>query len=106
MIRRPPRSTLFPYTTLFRSGDRHLAVLHRDTIHEARELEREMGHVELTVLEQLGRLDQLNALLGEHALHEIAGEPIVSRRSEERRVGKVCRSRMLLYHKQEIIEVT
>src|SRR3712207_6965796 len=24
MIRRPPRSTLFPYTTLFRSGDRDL----------------------------------------------------------------------------------
>src|SRR2546426_9115567 len=24
MIRRPPRSTLFPYTTLFRSGTRHL----------------------------------------------------------------------------------
>src|SRR3989475_11258700 len=23
MIRRPPRSTLFPYTTLFRSGDRY-----------------------------------------------------------------------------------
>src|SRR3712207_7261066 len=23
MIRRPPRSTLFPYTTLFRSHDRH-----------------------------------------------------------------------------------
>src|SRR5260221_11918023 len=25
MIRRPPRSTLFPYTTLFRSPDRRLA---------------------------------------------------------------------------------
>src|SRR3712207_7000670 len=25
MIRRPPRSTLFPYTTLFRSDDRHEA---------------------------------------------------------------------------------
>src|SRR5689334_23407927 len=25
MIRRPPRSTLFPYTTLFRSGPRALA---------------------------------------------------------------------------------
>src|SRR5688572_31956540 len=25
MIRRPPRSTLFPYTTLFRSGARRLA---------------------------------------------------------------------------------
>src|SRR3712207_7427137 len=24
MIRRPPRSTLFPYTTLFRSGSEHL----------------------------------------------------------------------------------
>src|SRR6201985_3977747 len=36
MIRRPPRSTLFPYTTLFRSGpvsnvaDRHLARLQRE----------------------------------------------------------------------------
>src|SRR3712207_6947681 len=27
MIRRPPRSTLFPYTTLFRSGYRRRAVL-------------------------------------------------------------------------------
>src|SRR5256885_12611583 len=26
MIRRPPRSTLFPYTTLFRSGDGEVAV--------------------------------------------------------------------------------
>src|SRR2546430_10363706 len=31
MIRRPPRSTLFPYTTLFRSpGDGELYVRHRD----------------------------------------------------------------------------
>src|SRR3712207_6864631 len=31
MIRRPPRSTLFPYTTLFRSPPAHLAVdLHGD----------------------------------------------------------------------------
>src|SRR3712207_8945971 len=27
MIRRPPRSTLFPYTTLFRSGDYDIMVL-------------------------------------------------------------------------------
>src|SRR5690348_17543915 len=26
MIRRPPRSTLFPYTTLFRSGVKRLAI--------------------------------------------------------------------------------
>src|SRR5205809_5751869 len=28
MIRRPPRSTLFPYTTLFRSGSAHRAAGH------------------------------------------------------------------------------
>src|SRR6266550_2827922 len=28
MIRRPPRSTLFPYTTLFRSNDRRRAYVH------------------------------------------------------------------------------
>src|SRR3989442_11455551 len=36
MIRRPPRSTLFPYTTLFRSLALHLdasAVLLRQTVH-------------------------------------------------------------------------
>src|SRR5260370_29205715 len=29
MIRRPPRSTLFPYTTLFRSPDRRASGAHR-----------------------------------------------------------------------------
>src|SRR3712207_9468617 len=33
MIRRPPRSTLFPYTTLFRSGQVGLVVLSRDHVH-------------------------------------------------------------------------
>src|SRR5690348_18166350 len=31
MIRRPPRSTLFPYTTLFRSGDRGAGGARRGT---------------------------------------------------------------------------
>src|SRR3712207_8488023 len=29
MIRRPPRSTLFPYTTLFRSPQLHVGAVHR-----------------------------------------------------------------------------
>src|SRR3712207_7433070 len=33
MIRRPPRSTLFPYTTLFRS--RQLAAAHEELVHAA-----------------------------------------------------------------------
>src|SRR3712207_1256103 len=37
MIRRPPRSTLFPYTTLFRSenpGERHSRVIINGHVHE------------------------------------------------------------------------
>src|SRR5690242_21455060 len=30
LIRRPPRSTLFPYTTLFRSGINHIALVCSD----------------------------------------------------------------------------
>src|SRR3712207_9584205 len=33
MIRRPPRSTLFPYTTLFRSGKPGLLFLHGNGAH-------------------------------------------------------------------------
>src|SRR2546426_3360113 len=32
MIRRPPRSTLFPYTTLFRSHQRHAEILPRELL--------------------------------------------------------------------------
>src|SRR2546422_8182352 len=37
MIRRPPRSTLFPYTTLFRSRKRGLAGRHRTVLHVRRD---------------------------------------------------------------------
>src|SRR5256885_11819736 len=44
MIRRPPRSTLFPYTTLFRSFANR-KVLHRQIRHaEHREHRRDVGH--------------------------------------------------------------
>src|SRR3989441_8148858 len=36
MIRRPPRSTLFPYTTLFRSRDHRLDVAQREQPAEGR----------------------------------------------------------------------
>src|SRR2546423_7197465 len=38
MIRRPPRSTLFPYTTLFRSADPALPLPERDRPDPARRL--------------------------------------------------------------------
>src|SRR3712207_7206189 len=51
MIRRPPRSTLFPYTTLFRS-DVHHAVGSRD---------RRDAHVRRAPPARLRRLDQAGA---------------------------------------------
>src|SRR5256885_13292798 len=43
MIRRPPRSTLFPYTTLFRSAPRHVAAA--DVLEEVGEDRRPVGGV-------------------------------------------------------------
>src|SRR5687767_15512343 len=39
MIRRPPRSTLFPYTTLFRSAENVLAVVQHEQRVDAREMQ-------------------------------------------------------------------
>src|SRR2546422_5263865 len=51
MIRRPPRSTLFPYTTLFRSQRRHgrerLGVLGLET---GREVQQGKGGILLSIL--------------------------------------------------------
>src|SRR3712207_7521705 len=41
MIRRPPRSTLFPYTTLFRSRPGHLDLRPEHRLHEA---DRNLNH--------------------------------------------------------------
>src|SRR2546429_6013541 len=54
MIRRPPRSTLFPYTTLFRSRDidfnpfekKRLVDKMRGTVERLQSLEREAGRLE------------------------------------------------------------
>src|SRR3989442_6519727 len=46
MIRRPPRSTLFPYTTLFRSGRHELdemAGLEADFLHGERRVVRDLA---------------------------------------------------------------
>src|SRR5256885_8216279 len=61
MIRRPPRSTLFPYTTLFRSK------------------ERELERVRL----RFGMLFQSGALLASQTVGENVALPLLQHRSEE-----------------------
>src|SRR2546425_12019710 len=102
MIRRPPRSTLFPYTTLFRS-------LRGADFQLEPEVEPLLG-VEIVLdapgggrlaARQRGRaLGQTRHVEVEHQLPRvrIPGEGAVAGRSEERRVGKECRSRWSPYH--------
>src|SRR2546425_12460084 len=106
MIRRPPRSTLFPYTTLFRSvsacaelftkpGDVHLVVLGSP----------EDPAAIAPLVKQHGPVPRLE-LLGLRHLHEptdfvyrdAGAAAALAARSEERRVGKECRSRWSPYH--------
>src|SRR3712207_9573986 len=110
MIRRPPRSTLFPYTTLFRSSEgsctletstltiRGLRLKHQGTgclyslnCREGKfsETLRSCKHkkrAETTTPQPLIHLTQ-----GYYLSRSLA-------RSEERRVGKECRSRWSPYH--------
>src|SRR3989449_10768033 len=99
MIRRPPRSTLFPYTTLFRSAGGGEGRGGGDVVHGHR------GGVlgEAVVLVDDPALHGEEAVVGEGAAGRGAragggvgrrGQRAVrATRSEERRVGEECRSR-------------
>src|SRR3989454_12472303 len=139
MIRRPPRSTLFPYTTLFRS-------VYEQILSDLRYAEANLGYVtkdygrvtkgavqHLMAKVYLTRLRDTNAVVDEAAKQQAGdfanaadyalrvinsgqyqllprfadvfafnnernAEVIWSVRSEERRVGKECRSRWSPYH--------
>src|SRR2546422_11607459 len=99
MIRRPPRSTLFPYTTLFRSIDLAAEPVARERQHDQCRDGDEVADVAHPVVVR----PLLRGAGGEEAIarvgaHDGAAEHDVRDRSEERRVGKECRSRWSPYH--------
>src|SRR5690242_21669159 len=100
MIRRPPRSTLFPYTTLFRS------VVFAEATHDAvaaeivQRLADEVVALARVALQRLDLTDEpVEVLLGGGLIRGNGTlEAAIETRSEERRVGKECRSRWAPYH--------
>src|SRR3712207_8345804 len=62
MIRRPPRSTLFPYTTLFRSNGRASYA----------ELARQVGLSSPAVHERVGKLEAAGVITGYRAMVNLA----------------------------------
>src|SRR5256885_13367462 len=101
MIRRPPRSTLFPYTTLFRSeaGIRMLALV--NDLLDVAKLESAVGtiHVERTDLRSLIRpvVRELEPQQ-QQKLIDLRLELDDTPRSEERRGGEEGRSRWAPEH--------
>src|SRR3712207_9046649 len=111
MIRRPPRSTLFPYTTLFRSFCKFYVVFGGESVGHPASAEfsaagdHEPGGVGGEEWGSAGH--HLEA--GEWASQGVPDDDPQARgwprrgaaavaRSEERRVGKECRSRWSPYH--------
>src|SRR5256885_15039724 len=78
MIRRPPRSTLFPYTTLFRSAMQTLVIV----------------PAMMSCLRPVALTAATNSGLSQALISPLRA----TYRSEERRVGKECRSRWSPYH--------
>src|SRR2546422_11289625 len=98
MIRRPPRSTLFPYTTLFRSLLRrqgHILILLEDFREPLAARKLSLRHFIKLIGAKL-RKGRKFAVLS-HIETQRTGH-LPHRRSEERRVGKECRSRWSPYH--------
>src|SRR3989449_8291274 len=98
MIRRPPRSTLFPYTTLFRSPPQ---IVHRPLRHDPAMLED--GDA---VAHRLGDLQRVRAHQhGAAARHELAEDRSEEHTSElQSRLHLVCR--LLLEKKKNKIQTS
>src|SRR5256885_17194568 len=109
MIRRPPRSTLFPYTTLFRSGENGRACARPEPVPpmDPDALSWQRRQQEIIAFAQArpeqGARDRspfttysyIDVLRGRIPAAAFRGKYV---RSEERRVGKECRSRWSPYH--------
>src|SRR5947207_11770667 len=87
MRRRPPRSTLFPYTTLFRSRLRDLR--------RARERRGPAGQVDVArVLHAAGRV--LGAAIRGHEVHAVCGVGCVQERRRDRKSTRLNSSHTVI----------
>src|SRR2546430_17507470 len=107
MIRRPPRSTLFPYTTLFRSGSTGALVWHFQFT-PADDHDWDANQIPVLADQKTAQRTEKRVLWANrngfyYVLDRVSGKyltaaPFAHERSEERRVGKECRSRWSPYH--------
>src|SRR3712207_9095648 len=114
MIRRPPRSTLFPYTTLFRSGYAEILEYWSEGARSQEDVHFSHEILAVTENEGIARWRANFRKVPSGARVKLDGTFLVrldadglctefrewghKQRSEESRVGKECRSRWSPYH--------
>src|SRR2546426_11116476 len=98
MIRRPPRSTLFPYTTLFRSPPENLVAIPSAATVRLSWSPSPDSDVAGYVVYRATAEGAFVRVGSTRAPTTAFVDRDVPRRSEERRVGKECRSRWSPYH--------
>src|SRR3989441_13192460 len=103
MIRRPPRSTLFPYTTLFRSrskgGFNPVFMMFDSGSRGSRDQIRQLAGMRGLMARPQKKLTGGIGDIIESPIKSNFREGLsVLERSEERREGKECRSRWSPYH--------
>src|SRR2546422_9409179 len=104
MIRRPPRSTLFPYTTLFRSklvDEVFKSYVEPTLVQPTFVLDYPIALSPLAKLKRgdPGRVERWELFIQKREIANAFSElNDPEERSEERRVGKECRSRWSPYH--------
>src|SRR3712207_7302499 len=81
MIRRPPRSTLFPYTTLFRSDREELQMPEVSTLHADEEQEgavvAQFGVNGVVVYKVAGVVEDRLAAVDLHPLEDVRAVPVI-----------------------------
>src|SRR3712207_7219332 len=98
MIRRPPRSTLFPYTTLFRSSKRPLQADDIYNIRELRDPQRSPDGkwVAYTVTTAVKDTDKNNTRSEEHTSELQSRQYLVCRLLLEKKKIQTCRDVTLI----------
>src|SRR3712207_9198859 len=107
MIRRPPRSTLFPYTTLFRSISSILGRYVKIPVDFHLSFEQVYSRIDgdsasvaefISMISSLCNMPIRQNIAVTGSLNQFGEVQPIGGRSEERRVGKECRSRWSPYH--------
>src|SRR3712207_9066309 len=104
MIRRPPRSTLFPYTTLFRSTSEPFDCRGWEQVTcDKAQIDRQIDEMHRMGVRSSLLLNKFDNPLTGVRFDSGAASYLINAgnrqsRSEERRVGKECRSRWSPYH--------